>query len=185
MDNNTADTKIPKTSYLIKTFSGLVILGILIKFIFANVTSDYAKATVAGYSFTLFALFCLTISTFVLAMKTQINKSIKGFFTDVFSKALPLIVVTIIISLVLSQNIIYYDNINENRVSSEFYQYSNVLSVLIVFQCILVLYYLMNFLNNNTRSNTQLFYSLVIVSILNFILITINEVILKFFSTDG
>jgi hypothetical protein len=196
--SNTSESSIPtinRIPYDIKIFSFLCIMGVLVRMIFAN-QNDYATATIWGYGFSILALFGLIISSFAMSSKTQITQGISGFLKVIVTNALPIIFTLIIISLILAQNITFYDHINSGKVAPQYYQFSSVSGFLILVQVCLVIKFLMDTLKSkevvDKNASTML---LTLASELNSIILILTaanigfvgilQVILKYFSTDG
>jgi hypothetical protein len=196
--SNTSESSIPtikRIPYDIKIFSFLCIMGVLVRMIFAN-QNDYATATIWGYGFSILALFGLIISSFAISSKIQLSQGISGFFNIIMTNALPIIFTLIIISLILVQNITFYDHINNGKVAPQYYQFSGVSGFLILVQVCLVIKFLMDTLKSkeivDKNASTML---LTLASELNSIILILTaanigfvgilQVILKYFSTDG
>jgi hypothetical protein len=187
---------IKRLPYDIKIFSILCILGIIFRLIFAHTSSDYATASVWGYSFTVLALLGLITSSFAIASKNQFSQGIMGFFKNMLPNALPIILTLVIVMMIILQNISFYDQINSGKVADEFYSFSGVSSILILVQICLVISFLFDKLkgvqtnDNNTGSLMTAFASeinsiILILTIVNFTFVGMLQVILKYFSTDG
>jgi hypothetical protein len=195
--NNQLPVPIKRIPYDIKIFSFLCIMGILVKIIFGQTSSDYAKATVWGYGFSILALFGLLISAFGMFNKNNNNTGIMGFLKKLFKNALPILLSIIIISLIIIQNVSFYKQINSGRVADEYYQFSGVSSFLILVQSIFVINYLMDILSGARNKGdveksgimvalaSEMNSIILIISVMNIGIIGILQVILKYFSTDG
>ena len=186
---------IKRIPYDLKIFSFLCILGILFRIIFSRTSNEYATSTVYGYGFSILALLGLMVSSFATSYKDQMSQGIMGFFKVLLKNAIPVILITSIISLVLFQNISFYDQINKGHVADEYYQFSGVSSFLILVQVCLVINYLMDILsseqNKGNKSGimaalaSELNSIILILSVMNIGIIGVLQVILKYFSTDG
>ena len=186
---------IKRIPYDIKIFSFLCILGILVRIIFARTANEYATATVYGYGFSILALLGLIIGSFAISYKDQFSQGIMGFFKVIFKNAIPVILITLIIALVLFQNVSFYDQINKGKVADEYYQFSGVSSFLILIQVCLVINYLMDILGGEqnkgdkggimTALASEMNSIIIILSVANVGIIGILQIILKYFSTDG
>lgn len=184
---------IKRLPYDIKIFSMLCILGVVFRLIFARTSSDYATATVWGYSFTVLALLGLIISSFAIASKTQFSEGIMGFFKNLLPNAFPVILTLVIVVMIIIQNISFYDKINTGKVANEYYSFSGVSSFLILVQISLVINFLFDKLKGaNTNKDSimtalasEMVSIILILSIANFTFVGILQVILKYFSTDG
>jgi len=183
--------------YDVQIFSLLCIVGILAKLILGQVTTDTATATVYGYGFGVLSLLGLIMTSFAISSKDPASRSFIGFFTVIIKNALPIILTIIVVSLVLAQNILFYKQINDGRVTDEYKQFSGISSFFVVVQCVLVIKYLTNILLGEQRKEAGLsgrimatlsseISSIVwILSIINIGIVGILQVILKYFSTDG
>ena len=191
----TLPVPIKRIPYDVKIFSFLCILGILVRIIFARTANEYATATVYGYGFSILALFGLIIGSFAISYKDQFSQGIMGFFKVIFKNAIPVMLITSIIALVLFQNVSFYDQINKGNVADEYYQFSGVSSFLILIQVCLVISYLMDTLGaaRSTGKKEDIMTALasemnsliLILSVINIGIIGILQVILKYFSTNG
>ena len=186
---------IPRIPYDIKMFSGLCIIGIMIR-LFIGGQNDYATATVWGYGFSVLALLGLLISSFAIQTKDLMKRGLSGFFTDILQNAIPIIFTICILSLILYQNIYFYENINIGKVAPQYYQFSGVSAFLIIVQVCFVIRYLSDILTGTITDddNKNAYYMLlaskmssiiIILTVANIGIIGILQVILQFFSTDG
>lgn len=186
---------IPRIPYDIKMFSGICIIGIIIR-LFIGGQNDYATATVWGYGFSVLALLGLLISSFAIQTKDRMYQDYTGFFTDLLKNAIPIIFTICILSLILYQNIYFYENINSGKVAPQYYQFSGVSAFLIIVQVCFVIRYLSDILSGSSLSNDNnyTYYMLlaskmssiiIILTVANIGIIGILQVILQFFSTDG
>jgi len=192
---NTTYTPIKSVPYDIKIFSALAIVALVVRMIFAEVGKDYATATVSTYGFSLLALMGILASSFALNYKGEMKESSYSFFKKMVSHAIPSLTLAIIIIAILVQNIVYFDRINEGKVAGEYFQFSGVSSFLILVQLGLVLKYMMDIMKGTSSNNdtsklfsilaNELFYIILIVTMLNLFMTGILQIILQFFSTDG
>lgn len=192
---NTTYTPIKSVPYDIKIFSALAIVALVVRMIFAEVGKDYATATVSTYGFSLLALMGILASSFALNYKGEMKESSYSFFKKMVSHAIPSLTLAIIIVAILVQNIVYFDKINEGKVAGEYFQFSGVSSFLILVQLGLVLKYMMDIMKGTSSNNdtsklfsilaNELFYIILIVTMLNLFMTGILQIILQFFSTDG
>mgnify|MGYP007063396905 FL=1 len=185
---------IKKIPYDIKMFSALAITGILVKIFFGNVSDELATSAIAGYSFSLFSLFGLMISGFALAYRGQMLGSIKDFLIELYKNSFPTILLSVILGILIYENIAFFDNINSGKLADEYYQFSSVSSFLVLIQIGITIYYFIDkidAINDKQHGGiynalaTQLIYVLAILSIINLFISGLLYVILKYFSTDG
>ena len=194
INNNDSKMPIKRLPYDIKIFSFLCILGLLIKVIFGNASKDYATATIYGYSFSLFALMCLVVSSFAITQKQQFNQTTLSFLKNVIGGCVPLILVASIICLIVYQNIAFYNQINDGKVPDEYYQYSGISSFLIIIPVCLVIQYLIDVYKGSTHNknsemmtilSSEIYNIIMILCVINLFFVGILQIILKYFSTDG
>jgi hypothetical protein len=143
INNKKEPVVITRIPYDIKIFSFFCILGLLVRILFAG-KDEYATATVWGYGFSVLALLGLVISSFAMSSKSQFSQGVMGFFKALVKTAGPLILTILILSLVLSQNISFFDHINSGKVAPQYYQFSGVSGFLVLVQACLVINYLMD-----------------------------------------
>ena len=95
-------------------------------------------------------------------------------------------------------NITYKTRINKGQVSKDYYMFSTVSSFLIVLQIIIILYYIRNQVGDNSTNNpnsmmpaifkqvaTQMSSISYAIGSVNYLIIFVLQIILKYFSTDG
>ena len=164
---------------------GFIIVGILIK-VFFNISGSSnigdATVTIWGYGIVAMALFALMFITFSLA--TKINDQNKGsifnFIKLLINNSLPIVATLSILIWIITLNSVYYNKINDNKISSEYYQYSNITLFLIIAQLSVLFMSL-----QAGPSQTKMKYSTYFFSVLNLIFVGIMNIILTFFTTDG
>ena len=187
---------IKRIPYDIQIFSFLCILGIVFRMIFARASNDYATATVWGYGFSVLSLFGLIISSFAISSKKQLSQGILGFFKNVLATSLPIIFSLVIVTLIILQNISFYDQINSGKVADEYYSFSGISSFLILVQISITINYLLDKLKGNTTTSkntsdimsalaSELNSIIIILTLANVTFVGMLQVILKYFSTDG
>jgi hypothetical protein len=164
---------------------GFIIVGILIKIFFtisgSSVIGD-ATTTIWGYGIVALALFALMFITFSLAtkMNDQNKGSIFNFIKLLISNSLPIVATLSILIWIITLNSVYYNKINANKISNEYYQYSNITLFLIIAQLSVLFMSLQGGPSQNKMKYTTYFFT-----VLNLIFVGIMNIILKFFTTDG
>uniref|UniRef100_A0A6C0AZ34 Uncharacterized protein n=1 Tax=viral metagenome TaxID=1070528 RepID=A0A6C0AZ34_9ZZZZ len=159
------------------------------------------NALVIGYSITAFSIF----STILLAVKYSNNNALGrttptlvggNFFnkskTNIFNgiqillkiinSILPSISVIGVITYVIILTIIYKENLILGRVSNDYYFWSGISSIFILFQIILLLVFIFNKIENKL---TNVHYAIYALSTITIIILGIENIILASFSTDG
>ena len=157
------------------------------------------NAILIGYSITAFSIF----STILLAVKYSNNNALGrttlvggNFFnnskTNIFTgiqillkiinSILPSISVIGVITYVIILTLIYKENLILGRVSNDYYFWSAISSILILFQIILLLLFIFNKIENKL---TNVHYGVYALSTITIIILGIENIILASFSTDG
>ena len=157
------------------------------------------NAIVIGYSITAFSIF----STILLAVKYSnnnalgktpliggnfLNKSKTNIFTGIqillkiINSILPSISVIGVITYVIILTLIYKENLILGRVSNDYYFWSGISSIFILFQIILLLVFIFNKIENKL---TNVHYGIYALSTITIIILGIENIILASFSTDG
>ena len=179
----------------------LIGVGVVIKMILGhNFTNDGssgpASSTIWGYGLSTVALFSLAFISLALAKRGNEDsiidpnkQGVLDFLATFSSNFLPSLLFLIVFIWIISLNIIYFKRINQDKVASEFFQYSTLSSFLILFQLgLLFQHYKKLFANTNQKThwiadNTMsLNY---ILTLLNLILTGMMQIVLEFYSTDG
>lgn len=93
------------------------------------------------------------------------------------------IITIIIISYNMAINLIYKNLLINHNVSPEYYHYALLFYILLIVQLIFLFKYLSGY-GNNPDDNIYK-YIVYLIGTLNFMLLSIMQIILKFFSTDG
>jgi len=181
---------IKSNEYVFSIFSGFVLIGIVIKLFFNDKQSDGssgpASATIWGYSIISFSLIG------VLFIATTLDPTVKGSFKKLLSHGLPIILLLLILFWMVSLNIKYYDKINKGLVANEYYNWSHISTLIMIFQIVLVTLYIKKILSSRMTDNNLSVpasgkgivagYFLVL---LNTISVGIQQVVLDNFTTDG
>lgn len=175
----------------------LAVMGIVIKLFFPEKfsrlgNSGPATSTIWGYGLTAIAL------SIMLFMGIYVSKNIfeqnGTFITMLFSNVSPVFFTLLIILYTIFLNFRYFKRINSNRVTSEYYTYSFMSSVLTIMQIGLVTTYLFFYLSNTDKnSGTNQFNNMkielsknavYILTVVNFLFLMMINISLQFFSTD-
>ena len=198
---NFADTK-----YNINNMIGFSIVGILIKLFFGSQTEDGssgpASASIWGYGVVVLALISILVIFISLASKiTSIqNYDVFKFLKTLVKYTLPSLLTLIVLIWLITVNVIYFKRINQGRVANEYYSYSTITTLIVIFQIIALFKYLTDNLSTiNSQisrdvaegkesfiiSNDKMAYVTYFLTFLNFLFIGIMTIVLEFFSTDG
>ena len=173
-----------------------IIIGACIKLFFGGTTTSDgsdgpANAAIWSYGIIAFAVLSIMIITYALGgQEIKSGLSAIDFVTSVIATSLPALTVLVVVLWLLMLNITYFTKINKGTVANEYYSYSSISTILLLFQLMLyfkTIVYDPNehaapplFVRTDTMSNmTYLFCAL------NLVFIGMMNIILRFFSTDG
>ena len=164
---------------------GFIIVGILIKLICSiggvSIVGE-ATSTIWGYGIVSLALIALMVITVSLATKLndKNNGSVFSFIKLLLQNSLPILATLSVLIWVITLNSIYYNKLNDNNISNEYYQYSNITLFLIIAQISVLIMSLKAGPSQRKMKFTTYFFT-----ILNLIFVGIMNIILTFFTTDG
>ena len=194
------------TEYDIHNMIGFSTVGILIKLFFGSQTEDGssgpASASIWGYGVVVLAIISILVIFISLASKiTSIeNYDVFTFLKTLVKYTLPSLLTLIVLIWLITVNVIYFKRINQGRVANEYYSYSTITTLIVIFQIIALFKYLTDNLStinsqisrdvasgNETFiiSNDKMAYVTYFLTFLNFLFIGIMTIVLEFFSTDG
>lgn len=172
------------------------VIGILLPVLFFSNSNDYATGKVYGYSFSILALVALLTSITARSFRNEQAIGYTGYLSKFMSNGIYVFLLIIVIGLTLYQTIGFYKSINDRHISTEYYTWSYISSILIILQIGTVAWYILNKskvhdgsdTNNTSSSNLLINITpalIILLTIGNFWMTGISEVILRFFSTDG
>jgi hypothetical protein len=162
------------------------IIGALVKIIAGNYQGP-ATASIYGYGLITISLICIMFNDFALGHKENLlNTTSISFGLQMFRSSLPFVVTLGVLVWLITINVTYKDQIDENDVAKEYSKYSFISTILILCQ-IFVILTLINAKHASKGGNrlNNLGGLIYILSFINVIIIGILTIILKYFSTDG
>ena len=178
------------------------IIGIFIKLFFGNtITSDGsqgpASAAIWGYGIVAMSILSVIFITFALASRmVHLNEGSFKFVTQLIKTSLPPLLLFSVLVWIIALNATYFHRINEGKVANEYNMYSNMSTVLIVVQLIILFKYLRDTLmitqgesltkiGIDKAIKSEMASVTYILTLLNLIFAGIMNIILEFYSTDG
>lgn len=183
---------------------GLVGLGgLLVKVFLSENTSDDgtkgpAAGSVWGYGVTAASVLTAMFVTFALVSKMSNfeDKNTFSFVIALFTHSVPSLLLLGILAWLIAINAIYYKRINKGDVASEYYTYSNVSTLLVAVQALLLFKYMVDELKVAATSDTlkktleismasKLASVTYLLTMANIILASIMTIVLEYFTTDG
>jgi hypothetical protein len=151
-----------------------------------------ANASIAGYSMIMGSLICLWFTSFYLVNKETMTASVWQTIISIVALSMPVILTLASVAGLLSLNIIYKERINKGRVSNDYSQFRGISLFLLVLQLGLTLSYLKDKISQVTTSSKiyQILSSQVslvsyLVAIINYIILGVMLISIKYMSTDG
>lgn len=180
-------------SYVVNNFMAFAIVGIIIKLFFkSDVTADGsngpANAALWGYGVVALSVFAVMFLSFALASNMEnLNKDIFGFIKELLADSLPTFLTLLILAWLISLNVTYFKRINQGKISNEYNQFSQISSVFLVIQIVVLFMFLRDQVSTSSSSTISNKMSSVVyvMTFINVILIGMMNIILRYFSTDG
>jgi hypothetical protein len=184
-------------SYQIKGLFGIAVAGLIIKFFFPqkiSISGDTgpANSTIWGYGFIILSTLGLLIISIALGTKSNMQESIMDFTKKFLSSSMPIILLLGILIWIVSLNISYSKRINQGKVASVFNKFSTMTSILLTIQMLILVDYLNKKNSNGSVKKeeallkaSQMASVSYLFGILSMTFVSMIQIILKYFSTDG
>lgn len=169
-------------NYNVNIFYGIVIAGFLV------LMYDYGYAEIVGYSLITFSIFVIFFITMNFSSSSNTKLSSFQFLLNIITQAFPMLFVLFLLAWIIILNIKYYNIIEISELPSEYYTYSKILAWLFVLLLYLFKAYSGNKLNPEDSSNKLAKYSgvlIILIGVFNFWVLSIMQIILKYYITDG
>lgn len=179
-----------------------------------NSNNGPASSLIWGYSIVIFSLLGLSFTILSAPdIPSKSQKSILGI-SKVFINFMPIILLLVGLTWLINLNINNYDLINLGDVSNTYYNYSHITTLLIIIQIIIIIQFIISYgksskqllkeFNNNFYYNTTgdttinellsrinkinssyTLYILWLLVIITLVFIGMQDVVLRYFTTDG
>uniref|UniRef100_A0A6C0IHE7 Uncharacterized protein n=1 Tax=viral metagenome TaxID=1070528 RepID=A0A6C0IHE7_9ZZZZ len=175
--------------YVINNLMAFAIVGIIIKLFFkSDITQDGtsgpANASIWGYGVVTLSVFSVMFLSFALASNmTNLNKDIFGFLKELLGDSLPSLLTLLILTWLITLNVTYFKRINQGKISNEYNQFAQMNTIFLVIQIIVLFMFLRD--QTSSTANNKMSYIVYAMTFINVILISMMNIILRFFSTDG
>jgi len=175
--------------YVINNLMAFSIVGIIIKLFFkSDITQDGssgpAQASIWGYGVVSLSVFSVMFLSFALASNMKnLNTDIFGFIKELLSDSLPSLLTLLILVWLITLNVTYFKRINQGKISGEYNQFSQINTIFLVIQIIVLFMFLRD--QMSSTPNNKMSYVVYAMTFINVILISMMNIILRFFSTDG
>lgn len=186
------------TNMTLVAFAGIVIKLFLGGSYSDDGTTGPAGAAMWGYGLVAISILTIIVVSFGLQQKmAEIkNESALGFLKGLLMQSLPPVLLLGVLIWLIYLNAAYFKRINQNKVATEYYNYSTVSTVLVVIQLIVLFKYLADEfkigeggpktkLNLEEALKSKLASVTYLVTLANVMLAAIQNIILAYFSTDG
>ena len=128
----------------------------------------------------------VTLIPIIIAVNTKCSTSgtSSNVFYDLIVHPGPAIVTIIVIGYNAAINMLYKDLLLKHSISTEYYRYSLLFSILLIVQFVFLGKYMSEYISGiGSESIWQ--YVVYLLATVNFFLLSVMQIILKFFSTDG
>ena len=175
------------TSLLQKFIYIIIFIGVIVA-----ITGSYIQSTsldnqnanttaLIGNALSVIGLFTLIPLIMAINKKCQGDKQNSGVLYDFIIQPGPSIITIIVIIYNVIINQVYKNSLISHNISPEYYRYALLFSILLIVQLI----FLGKYLIGSTDAESVFQYVVYLLGSLNLILLSIMQIILKFFSTDG
>ena len=197
MSNDNQPIGFDITNMTLIAFAGIIIKVFLGGSFSVDGTSGPAGAAMWGYGLVAIAVLIIMFVMFGIAQNMQKVQNLPAleYVKGLFIHGLPPLLLLSILIWLIFLNARYFKRINQDKVASEYYSYSSVSTVLVIIQLIVLFRYLReNYkIAIATGSNDAVKVALTsklasasyLITLGNFMLAAIQNIILEFFSTDG
>lgn len=197
MSNNNQAIGFDITNMTLIAFAGIIIKVFLGGSFSVDGTSGPAGAAMWGYGLVAIAVLIIMFVMFGISQNMQKIQDLPAleYVKGLFIHGLPPLLLLCILIWLIFLNARYFKRINQDNVASEYYNYSSVSTVLVIIQLIVLFRYLReNYKiaiatgNNNAVKaalTSKLASASYLITLGNFMLAAIQNIILEFFSTDG
>lgn len=186
---------ISDANYDTRNIIGLCVVGLIIKYFFgtsysADGSNGPASSALWGYGLATISIFFLM---FVQTQKyLEANSSKKGINLDTIThfwnailNILPPFIMFVILSWSVLLNYQYYTKINTGQVSIEYQKFSNMSTIMILFQMIVLFKYIYSDSDITNTEKNKLGAVTYMLGLLNVIFLFMMNIIVIYFSTDG
>lgn len=186
------------TNMTLIAFAGIVIKLFLGGNYSSDGTSGPAGAAIWGYGLVAISVLAIMFISYGLSsqMANVQEMNTMTFVKSLLMHSLPPMLLLGVLIWIIYLNASYYTRINQDKVASEYYNYSTVSTVLIVIQLLVLFKYLVDEMKIGEGGPTsidvqaealrsKLASVTYLISLANFSLAGIMNIILKYFSTDG
>lgn len=168
--------------YNINIFYGIVIAGFLV------LMYDNGYAEIVGYSLITFSIFSIFFITMNFSSSSNVKLSSFQFLLNIITQAFPMLFVLFLLAWIILLNIKYYNIIENSELPSDYYTYSKILTWLFILLLYLFKAYSGSKMNPEDSSNKLAKYSgilIILIGVFNFWVLSIMQIILKYYITDG
>ncbi len=180
----------PKPDYSLNSLLIICVIGIVVKLFFASPTSKDGEtgpvsAAIWGYGLCAMSIFFLIFLTYAIS-NNNLQQDDPKFITNMFTSQGAIISTLGIFIYIIWLYLTYKKQINKGRVADEFYEMSNISTVMIIFQLIILAKTLSTSASGDKSGrNSMLTQTIYLLTLINITFIAIMNIILAYFSTDG
>lgn len=193
--------------YEIYTLSAIALFGLLLK-IFINKKASFdglqgpADATIYGYTITLLSTILLLMYIYWLSSEKKMGEAGLVSVIKMISNSIPVLIFISVLIWSIIINIKFKTKINKGNVSNDYDKFQFISTILIIFQFLIIIKYIINSSIGNEIKNTSMTYNeqlnklidlfsktlptfSYLFAVINYIILGITHVSLEFFTTDG
>jgi len=180
---------------VLNTMSMLIFIGVIIKLYFGTDTTKTgtngpASSSICGYGVMAIAVFILMFLNVSLAVTIQsFDANTSDFVKQMLMYSSPSILTFMVLIAHIILNTNYYDEINKGEVPEEYNQFATLSTIMVIFQTIALTKYLHDYVDAKGDPQIAVSDSIIgvcaVLSMLNFIFVSIMNTIMTHFMTDG
>lgn len=168
-------------------YKGFIVAG-LVSFIVGFFTQGLTSLNsyIAGYSILILAIAMMLIIIFNNIMKVTEGSSTLQMLSSILMSSGPFLLMLAVISLVLYLIVKYKSNIIDNRVSNNYYSFSNITALLIFIQLYIIYNNVFTDKFQNTGRIEKVTSSIIyLLGVISSMTVAVLYIILKYYTTDG
>lgn len=169
-------------NYNINVLFGIIVAG------FMTLLFDFESAGIVGYSLITFAVFLIFFITMGFSSGEKMKQSTTAFIMSIIGKGLPMLIILFLLSWMIAMNITYYNVIANKEAPKDYQMYASAAGWLfILLSYLLKVYSAKNIDPENNKDNVSKYSSILIIflSSVLFWILTIMNLILRYYVTDG
>lgn len=180
--NDPQNIDLSDTNYNINILFGLIVAG------FMTLLYDYGWAEIVGYSIITFSVLMIFFLTMGFSSRKKMTNSTFKFALNVLKQGFPIVIILFLLSWVITINLMYYNNISHGDVPIEYSGYARHAAWLFILLMYLLYVFAFKYIDPENHKDKVSKYSpllIVLVGSVTFWVLSIMQLILRYYLTDG